>query len=267
MFNQQVYILNTFRIVFDALCIILAGYAAKYGVMYYVPDVAWHMEENLFLASILLVMVLNNYVMGVLGMYGDRKYSGFFGVILPVVKSISFCFIVLAGTVFVLHPTHYPRSFLVLFALFSMALIICIKHFTLYFTELVLGKGYNVRNVLIVANSGRGKIVKNILNAQVSWGHKVVGLIDSNVADSECSLDNLPEIIKQKAIDEVFFAFDGNRAVDLSVSLDFCKKVGVVVKILPALWQPEVHQWTFDSLQGVPFFTMQTTNFTDCSIN
>ncbi len=261
MFNQQVYILNTFRIILDALCIILAGYGAKYGVMYYVPDVAWHMEENYFLASILIVMILNNYLMGVLGMYGDRKYSGFYGIILPASKSIVLCFTVLAGTIFVLHPAHYPRSFLILFAFFSLILIICIKHLTLYYNKFRQGKGYNVRNVLIVANSGRGEIVKKLLDSQVSWGHKVVGLIDSNVVDPAWSLDNLPEIIKQKAIDEVFFAFDGNRSVDLSAYLDFCRQVGVAVKILPALWQPETHQWSIDTLQGVPFFTMHTTNF------
>ena len=261
MFNQQVYILNTFRIILDALCIILAGYAAKYSVMYYVPDVAWDMDENYFLASVLIVMVLNNYLMGVLGMYGDRKYSGFYGIILPVFKSVLLCVIALAGTVFVLHPAHYPRSFLVLFALFSLVLIICIKQLTQYYSELGHGKGYNVRNVLIVANSGRGEIVKQILDAQVSWGHKVVGIIDSNMEDPEWSLENLPEIITHKAIDEVFFAFDGNRSVDLSVYLDFCRKVGVAVKILPALWKPGTHQWSVDSLQGVPFFTMHTTNF------
>ena len=43
MFQQQVYILNTFRMMLDALSIIAGGYGARYLVSYYVPDVVWRM--------------------------------------------------------------------------------------------------------------------------------------------------------------------------------------------------------------------------------
>ncbi|MCG8615347.1 MAG: sugar transferase [Desulfobacterales bacterium] len=265
MFNQQVYILNTFRIILDALCIILAGYTAKYGVMYYVPDVAWQMDDYLFLASILVVMAANNYVMGSLGMYGDRKGNGMLDITLPTLQSVVVCFAIMATAVYMFRLPYFHRSFMVLFAFFSAAYMIAFKLLTQLYITYVLGKGFNTRNVLIVGTRQRGKIVRELLEGQVSWGHNLIGCIDTSSdhasEDEFWNLDNLSEIIKTKAIDEIIFAIEGDRSVNLSEHLTFCRKVGVSVKILPALWNPQEHKLYVDSLQGVPFFTMQTTNF------
>lgn len=249
----------------DAVCIIIAGYCAKYVVMYYVPDVAWRMDEIFFLSSILVVMFVNNYMMGRFGMYGDRKLSKFLEIVLPTTKSVIVCFALLASIVFFFRSLDYPRSFLILFGGFSLGLMVCVKYLTLFFTEVILSKGFNARNVLIVGNKKRGEIVKEILDSQVSWGHNIIGRINlSSEDDSQnpyWTFENLPGLIQNEAIDEVFFAIDGDRRVDLSYHLEFCKKVGVAVKILPALWDPNWHRWSIDRLQGVPFFSMRTTNF------
>jgi exopolysaccharide biosynthesis polyprenyl glycosylphosphotransferase len=265
MFKQQVYILNTFRIFIDAFCIIFAGYTAKFLVKYYVPDVAWRMDDNLFIVSILIVMVANNYMMGRFGMYGDRKYGKVLEIVLPTGQSVLFCFVLWAGAVFLLHPPDYPRSFLGLFAVSSFFYMVVCKFLIQLYTRHILDKGFNIRNVLIVGDGRRGKIVTELLEAQISWGHKIIGNINtSSNGEGENAywrLENFQQIIKDEAIDEVVFAIDGDRSVNLSEYLTFCRQVGVAVKILPALWDPVELRWTVDSLQGVPFFAMRSTNF------
>jgi hypothetical protein len=109
MFQQQVYILNTFRMMFDAISIIVAGYGARYLVSYYVPDVVWRMNENVFIVSVLLMMFVNNYVMGRVGMYGDRRHPTFWSLFLPMLNAVLIDFGVLASFVFVFEPPDYPR--------------------------------------------------------------------------------------------------------------------------------------------------------------
>lgn len=266
MIHQQVYILNTFRIFIDALCIIFAGYSAKYAVTYYVPGVAWLMDENVFIASLLTIMLINNYAMGKLNMYGERKLSGLYGIVLPVLQAVLIDFSIGAGIVFLAHPPDYPRSFLVLFVVFSFAYMVVSKFVTQIYIEFVLGKGFNVRRVLIVGDMKRGHIVSNLLDSQVSWGHQVVGRLTTSSQRQQSdhdlgTIEQLPKIIREKAVDEVIFAMDGDRSVNLSEYLNFCKQVGVSVKILPAMWDQGEHGLSVESLQGIPFFTMQSASF------
>ncbi len=266
MFNQQVYILNTFRMIFDAVSIIFAGYSAKFIVKYYVSDVAWLMDENVFVVSILFIMFVNNNVMGRLNMYSDRKYSGLSKIIWPIGKAVLVDFAICAGFVFLIRPPDYPRSFLLLFAGFSFIYMVIGKFFIQSYIKFVLGQGFNVRRVLIVGNMTRGKIVTRLLASQVSWGHKVVGRLqvsqgEGNNEETLGTLDQLPEVLREKAIDEVVFAIDGDRTVNLTKYLNYCKQVGVPIRILPALWNPEEHGLSVDRLQGVPFFTIQSASF------
>lgn len=265
MFNQQVYILNTFRMIFDALSVILAGYSAKYMVKYYVPEVAWLMDENVFVASILAIMFVNNYVMGRLNMYSDRKHPGLLSIIWPIGQAVLVDFALCAGAVFLIHPPDYPRSFLLLFAGCCFVYMAIGKFFIQIYIEFVLGQGFNVRRVLIVGNMTRGKLVTRLLASQVSWGHEVVGRLKTSLEKEDTeetlgSLEQLPEVLREKAIDEVVFAIDGDRSVNLSKHLNYCKQVGVPVRILPALWQPGEHGLSVDRLQGVPFFTIQSAS-------
>jgi exopolysaccharide biosynthesis polyprenyl glycosylphosphotransferase len=108
--------------------------------------------------------------------------------------------------------------------------------------------------------------VSDLLSSQVSWGHQVVGRLKTSAdkidsSDSLGSIDDLPEVLRTYAVDEVVFAIDGNRAVNLAKYLNYCKQTGIPARILPALWQPGQHGLSVDRLQGVPFFIIQSANF------
>lgn len=266
MFQQQVYILNSFRMILDALSIIGAGYGARYLVHYYVPDVVWRMNEDVFVISVLITMFVNNYVLGRLGLYSDKRHPSIWSLSWPLLKAVLANFSVLASFVFVFHPPDYPRSFLLLFAALSFVIMFGEKFLLRLYIRFVIGQGFNVRRILVVGNMERGKLVSDLLASQVSWGHQVVGRLQTSAEnkkteDSLGTLDDLPEVLRTHAIDEVIFAIDGDRSVNLARHLNFCKQTGVPARILPALWQPGQHSLSVDRMQGVPFFTMQTANF------
>ena len=250
----------------DAVSVIAAGYWARYLVSYYVPDVIWRMNENVFIVSVLMMMFVNNYAMGRLGLYGDKRHPSFWSLFWPMLNAVLIDFGVLASFVFIFEPPDYPRSFLLFFAWLSFALMFCQKSLLRIYIKYIAGKGFNVRRILVVGNMTRGRLVSDLLSSQVSWGHQVVGRLKtasdkSNGSDSLGTIDDLPEVLRAHAIDEVVFAIDGDRTVNLARHLNYCKQTGVPARILPALWQPGQHGLSVDRLQGVPFFTIQSANF------
>ncbi len=250
----------------DALCIIAAGYGAQYLVKYYVPDVAWRLEESIFIGSIMLVMFVNNYIMGQLHMYDDRRPSSMFSLTWSLTRSIIAVFTILTSLVFLFNPTDYPRSFLLIFGGLSLLLMLLERISIQYYLKNIAGHGINVRKILIIGNMTRGKIVSELLVNQVSWGHKLVGRLKTDnkkkdTPDTLGTIDDLPEVLRNHAIDEVVFAIDGDKSLSLEKYLNFCKQIGISVRILPALWHPGHHSLSVERLQGVPFFTIHTDNF------
>jgi exopolysaccharide biosynthesis polyprenyl glycosylphosphotransferase len=127
-------------------------------------------------------------------------------------------------------------------------------------------KGFNVSRILIVGDQKRAECVERILRDQISWGHEIVGRLgikDEEVKASDVLglLDDLPRILKRHFIDEVVFSVAGDRSVNLEKHLAYCHKIGMPVRILPAMWHNRGCFLSMEMCQGVPFLTMRTTNF------
>ena len=75
-----------------------------------------------------------------------------------------------------------------------------------------------------------------------------------------CLLD-FDDVLRKEAIDEVVFALSGDRAVDLQNYLGVCRKMGIPVRILPALWKEGDQVLNMETCQGVPFLTVRSSNF------
>ncbi len=249
----------------DALCIIFAGYIAYYLLPVYLHG-ARQPDGRVFLSSIMAVMFLNNYIMGQLGLYNDSRPSSALEMLRKVLLAILIDFMFLAGISFMLPGIGLSRSFLIIFGVGSFILTV-IGRFAeeLYITH-QLDNGFNAREILIVGDEGRGRMVAGLMEKQLSWGHKVIGRLRVNREDSDNKnsvlgrLEDLPRILKENAIDEVVFAMSGDRSVNLDRYLEICRRVGISARILPALWQPGNMAISVERCQGVPFLTVPAAN-------
>ncbi len=250
--------------VLDALCIIAAGYGAFY-LKYFGSGGTWSMDDDVFTASVLLVMFLNNYVMGNFHLYSDRRPSSFQSLSICVFKAITADFLVLSTGMFLYRQIDYSRKFFVFFAILSFVFIVTLRAVERWYINRLSQKGFNARKILIVANAEWGKIIADLLKYQLSWGHEIVGRLTTK---AECDdsddvlgdIEKIPQVLRDQAIDEVVFALEGDRSVNLSYYLDICKKMGIVVKILPSLWASE-KQLFVEVYQHVPFLVIQMDNF------
>jgi hypothetical protein len=125
---------------------------------------------------------------------------------------------------------------------------------------------FNNHNVLIVGSQERSQMVKELLEKQVSWGLKVVGRLSlhpETCESKDClgSVERLPEILRQVEIDEVVFALNGDKKIVLSEYLHECRRMGILVRILPSLWQADDPSISVEKCQTMPFITIKSANF------
>ena len=249
----------------DGLCVIASGYAAYY-VRRLMGHWSWSMDIYVFTLSVLIVMAVSNYTMGKLQLYSDKRPSGYFKLYAAIGKALLPAFGILIFAIFVFQHKEYSRLFIICFASFSFLSIALVRTVVIVYFEKYAGRRFNRHQILLVGDRETGKLVMEMLQSQLSWGHKIVGRLSvDSEPDDTCEnlgcIENLAEIIKGHTIDEVVFAINGHRGVDLLKQIDICKKMGVFIRILPSLWCTENRHFSFDICQRVPFLTIGAHNF------
>lgn len=265
MLQQEVYIITTLLMALDGVCVIAAGYTAYY-LRRLQGGWLWSMEMWVFTLSVLIVMVINNYTMGKLQLYGDKRPSGYFNLYSAIAKALLPPFGILIFAIFALQQKEYSRLFLIYFASLSFVFLAFVRTVVIIYFDTYAGRRFNRHQILLVGDSQTGNNVMEMLKSQLSWGHEIVGRLSVDCERGETletlgSIDNLADIIKGHTIDEVVFAINGHRGVDLLPHIEICKKMGVFIRILPSLWCTESRHFSFDICQHVPFLTIGAHNF------
>jgi exopolysaccharide biosynthesis polyprenyl glycosylphosphotransferase len=265
MIQQQVFIINSGLMVLDVVCVILAGYGA-YFIKMYLSGGAWSIDTGVFVASVLFVMFLNNYLMGKFHLYSDTRRPSNLSLWWSILKAIVICFVFLSSGVFLFKQLNYSRIFFIYFAVLSFVLIAINRVLVQICYYFISKRGFNLHRILVVGDIERGKIISKTMASQLSWGHKVVGQLSMYREDAfgpnilGCFAD-FHKILLLQTIDEVIFAMGRGQSTDLSKELDLCKKMGISVRILPSLWQFDDRNLSMEICQGIPFLTIKTSNF------
>ncbi|MBT8363805.1 MAG: sugar transferase [Deltaproteobacteria bacterium] len=265
MLQQQVYIINTILMVLDAVCVIVAGYSAFY-IKYHLSFGTWTMETNVFTGSVLLIMFLNNYMMGKFQLYSDIRPPSYLNLLWSLFKVLTIDFAVLSVGIVLFRQITFSRLFMLAFAGLCFVLIAAYRILVQLYLDKISPKSFNIRKILVVGDKKRGKFVTELLNSQLSWGHEVIGTlalenVENNTKETNGSTNDFANVLRTHTIDEVVFTLDGDRNVSLSPYLDTCKKIGIPARILPALWQPDDKALSIEKCQAVPFLTIRVSNF------
>ena len=262
MYKEQVNIINIFRMLFDALSIIAAGYAAYFLIRFLSPS-EWNLNTYSFVGTIMLVMMFNNYFMGRFRLYSDRKPSSYRKMLWALLKTIIVDFVLISAGIIFFGELYASRTFFLYFLGFCFLFLVSERTLLSLYFDNSSNKKYNLRRILIVGDINRGIFVAELMQKQLSWGHEIVGNLAS-AKGSNVSLgyiEDLQHILQHQTIDEVIFALGADPDVDLSHYLKICRRMGVTSRILPALWSPGNKSMQVEECQGVPFLTFRGNSF------
>jgi len=265
MLQQEVYIITSLLMVLDALCVVAAGYMA-YFLKRIQSEWLWSMDMYIFTISVFIVMVGNNYTMGKLKLYSDKRPDSYVALYLAIFKALLPVFGVLTFGIFSFQLKDYSRYFILYFAGLSFIFIVAQRSLIQFFFDQFAYRRLNRHHILVVGDLQVGEYMISLLRSQLSWGHEIVGHLsvdrrEVNPCNSLGCIDDLAEIIKQHTIDEVIFAICRHRNLELSTHIETCKKMGVFIRILPTLWCTEGARLSVDICQKVPFLTIGANNF------
>jgi exopolysaccharide biosynthesis polyprenyl glycosylphosphotransferase len=125
-------------------------------------------------------------------------------------------------------------------------------------------RGHNFRNVLIVGTGARARHVLHQLQRHPEWGLRVIGFMDEHDTSHDARIPatrvfkfvDLPEIIREKVVDEVVIACPRSMLGSIEPVVAVCATTGIPMTLLSDLYgdylpPPQVTQ--FGSLAALSF--------------
>lgn len=266
MYGQQFYIIANILMALDGILLLVTGYTA-YLVSLEFYNGGLVMAWNDFIILLLFLMFTNNYFMGRFGFYSDRRFPSNWSIISALFMVVSLDFVMLSAGVVLIGLKHFSRVYFVVHFIIILIVLIITRLFLYYYLDRRARTAFNSRQVLLVGSKDRLAAVVDALDKQSSWGHHVVGCLNVDGQSNSGikgmsvlgSLDDFDKVLHGREIDEIIFALPKDFPVDLNKYLQKCKKIGVAIRIVPAMFEITDPTLRVETLQGIPTLTDYTS--------
>jgi exopolysaccharide biosynthesis polyprenyl glycosylphosphotransferase len=196
------------------------------------------------------------------------RYTALHNEITYVIKSVLIGEIGLFFILYSFHITSISRTFIWLFGIINLLLLILEKYFFLLGLDYLRNKGQNRRKVLIVGDGENSRKLVDLIEKYSDWGLDIVGFVDVNghqVGEEFCNskiigkLEDLPTVLHSYFIEEVIFALPLTKLEKARDWLVLCETEGVQTRIISDFFSGIIAHTGVDFVHGVPIFTYSTT--------
>jgi FlaA1/EpsC-like NDP-sugar epimerase len=174
---------------------------------------------------------------------------------------MSFVILYAGAALIGVHP--FSRIYLLIHFLSFLILVAINRIGFYYYLDNRAKTTFNSRQVLMVGTDDRVRALSDALDQQRSWGHQVIGYLnlDGKEFPGDMKIPSIghirefDRILKGYQVDEVIFALPKDYPIELSPYLMKCEKIGVSVRILPAMFDLENPSLRVEAIQGIPTLT------------
>jgi exopolysaccharide biosynthesis polyprenyl glycosylphosphotransferase len=219
-------------------------------------------------ALALLGIVLWTMTLYANDIYGPMRTRSYPEVLWAIVKSAFISILAFGTFVFMLKLTEMSRLFYTLFATLSALFILLEKTILFLASHYFRRKGLNTRRILIVGTGKRATEFIRKADGHPEWGFEILGAIDDepgrgvqkvgrlNVIGT---LEDIPRIFHNDAVDEVVFVVPRSRLNALQETIHNCETEGVVVTVTVDLFDTKLAKSSVTELDGLPLLHFKTT--------
>lgn len=198
------------------------------------------------------------------GVYANRRAPSWFDQMYAITNGTAKGVIIVLAFIFIFRPLTYSR----LLILQAGAIAIILLGITRWARGLIEAnlrrKGIGVARVLIVGAGELGRAVMRVIVARPELGYQCVGFVDDDPERGATrigrfpalgSLDCLPDIIGQRAVDDVVIALPWSAQAKIMQVLRLCETHRVRVHVAPSLLQLNLNRIDVDDFGGIPLLT------------
>ena len=172
--------------------------------------------------------------------------------------------VVLLGATAFLVRAPVPAVFPLLCGLGQLAALGSLRFALLSALRWLRRHGRNYRNVLVIGSGPRARYVEESIESHPEWGLRLVGFLDEGDTPVDDRIDvgkvhklvEIPNILRDRVIDEVVVACPRSMLPTIGPAVDACGKVGVPITVLSDLfgdYLPAPRVTRFDSLAALSF--------------
>ena len=203
------------------------------------------------------------------GMYKSFRAKEIADIVLIVFKTTFFGFIIFTTYTYLFKLDYISRAFIVFIFIFSAILITFEKNILIMFFRYIRKKGYNFRWVLIVGTGERAQHFIDLIREHAEWGLKIIGLIDEDIDKAGkvicgCkvigSFKNIPDIIHNNIVDEVFFVVPRSWLNKIEEIMHFCEIEGLKVSVAVDYFKLKFSRAKQEELGGFPLLAFESTS-------
>ena len=280
MFRENVEVFKRVSVFLDA-AIVAACFIAAFYLRQWIGN---HYTWDLFPFSKVLAgaprslgqhvpMLILSVLLWVTGLYVNGMYGALRTRSLPsigwiVVRAAFFFLVGLGALIFLFEMKYVGRFLTMLFMVLTFLALTVEKTFMFTGLKYFRKKGFNQRRMVIVGTGKRALALIHRIKDHPEWGFKILGAIDDEPGRGVAkvdgvevigNIDNIGEILKKKAVDEVMIVVPRSRLNFIDKVVLSCEIVGVKVVVAMDLFNLKIARARHTDLDGIPFVSFETT--------
>lgn len=254
----------------DAILINIA-FAIAYWIRYELQllravDPAFVVPFSVFIPFALALTVLLVLVYRREGLYRLRRGTSWFDEMYSIVNGTTTGIVIMVVLVFILRSTFYSR----LIFFYAGALIIVLLSLSRLIKNIWVRhqrrRGFGIARAIIVGAGEVGRTFMRTIVAQPDLGYEIVGFVDDDPAKGTTdigrfkalgSLDNLPLLVQDEAIDEVIITLPWQYHRKIMAIMAQCERENVRARIVPDLFQMTLSHMSITELGGIPLISIK----------
>jgi exopolysaccharide biosynthesis polyprenyl glycosylphosphotransferase len=208
------------------------------------------------LFTLLLILVYRQQ-----GAYRLRRQISWFDEFYAIINGTATGTIIMIVFIFLYRAAFYSRAIFIYAGIFVVILLGVSRFIKVTLLRALRRRGIGSERVLIV---GAGEIARTVMRAVVAnpeCGFNIIGFLDDNPAKGETdigrfkalgSLDNLTEVLREQAIDEVIITLPWQYHRKIVTIMAHCERENIRARIVPDLFQMTISRMHVEDIAGVP---------------
>lgn len=256
-------------VLLDAL-LVNAAFVVAYWLRYEVEigglvEEANYVPLSVFLPVQLSLTAITVLVLAAGGLYRGPRRSSWPSQLGTIVQGTIISVATLIVIVFAFRPYFFSRLIFAQAAVLMMVFLGAARLLEDVLRGMLRRRGIGVVRLLIVGAGSIGRAVMQTLVAQPELGYQVVGFVDD---DQEKLQDigrfkalgvtgDLPRLLSELAVDQVIITLPWLSHGKVLSIMNHCQRRGVLVKVVPDLFQISLSQVDIDELNGIPLIGLR----------
>lgn len=263
--NEQKSMNN--RLIFAVdMILTTAVFVLSYFIRKAVPGqvALYPMTEYLWLLFVILptlYLAMNYY-----GFYSNKKSLDVFSIIYKLLICFIICGIVSAAAVFITKNALFSRLY---FGIFLAADYIVLLAERLILRKIIIDsskKNETGKRIVIVGLMEKARKLVKDLQEQEDFPPNIIGYVslDQNYVGKVLgTVDQLPDILIQHAVDEVIFALPKDYIGKVEEYIQICEELGVTVRMILDFYNLKISKTLLSYIGNLPVLTFHTVSLNE----